>query len=233
MMQLIGHRGARGLAPENTISAFEKARELGCNFIEFDVMLSSDGIPFIFHDENIKRTTNGRGLTAEYLQSLDAGRWFSKKFKGEKIPTLNEAIQWLNTTNIRANIEIKPYPGTTDETTIALLTHLNRYWPADKELPLISSFSLEALTLTRSISPEIPIGFLMHKWQDNWQKIAKDLNCYSIHLNYKIAKSARIEAIKQEGYMVYIYTINSKRKAKKLFSLGVDAIFSDYPDLLV
>ena len=177
MMQLIGHRGARGLAPENTISAFEKARELGCNFIEFDVMLSSDGIPFIFHDENIKRTTNGRGkfglLTAEYLQSLDAGRWFSKKFKGEKIPTLNEAIQWLNTTNIRANIEIKPYPGTTDETTIALLTHLNRYWPADKELPLISSFSLEALTLTRSISPEIPIGFLMHKWQDNWQKIVK------------------------------------------------------------
>jgi len=237
MMQLIGHRGASGYAPENTIVAFEKAREKGCNFIEFDVMLSSDGIPFIFHDESIKRTTNGRGkfglLPSDYLQTLDAGRWYSRKFKGEKIPTLAEAIEWLNNNNMHANIEIKPYPGTTDETTIALLTQINRYWPSEKNLPLISSFELNALTLTRSLSPEIPIGFLMHKWQENWLQIAKDLNCYSIHLNCKIAKPSRIEAIIQEGYKVYVYTINSKRKAKKLSALGVEAIFSDYPDLLL
>ena len=96
MERIIGHRGAAGYAPENTLAAFEKARVLGCHFIEFDVMLSADGEAFIFHDENIKRTTNGRGefglLTAEYLRSLDAGHWYAKKFRGEKILSFQDAI---------------------------------------------------------------------------------------------------------------------------------------------
>ena len=236
MERIIGHRGAAGYAPENTLAAFEKARVLGCHFIEFDVMLSADGEAFIFHDENIKRTTNGRGefglLTAEYLRSLDAGHWYAKKFRGEKILSFQDAIAWLNQSGLHANIEIKPYPGQTEATTIAVLTHINRYWPQDKKLPLVSSFDIDALTLCHSISPEIPRGLLLDKWQDNWQKLAKDLQCFSVHLSRRAATKARVLAIKEQGYLVYVYTVNWRYRANKLFNWGVDAVFSDYPDLL-
>jgi glycerophosphoryl diester phosphodiesterase len=236
MERIIGHRGASGYAPENTLAAFEKALELGCHFIEFDVMLSADGEPFIFHDDNLKRTTNGRGefglVTAEYLRTLDAGRWYSKKFRDEKLLSLHDALEWLAASGVHANIEIKPYPGKTEETTIAVLTHVNRYWPQDKTLPLISSFDHDALYLCQSIAPDIPLGLLLDKWQDNWLEIAKDLDCFSVHLSRRAATAARILAIKEKGYMVYVYTVNRKRQALKLFDWGVDAVFSDYPDLL-
>ena len=236
MERIIGHRGAAAYAPENTLAAFDKARELGCHLIEFDVMLSADGEAFVFHDENLKRTTNGRGeiglVTAEYVRSLDAGRWYSKQFRGEKIPTLREVIEWLTVSKVQANIEIKPYPGFTEQTTIAVLTHINRYWPQDKELPVVSSFDLDALTLCRSLAPEIRLGLLLDKWQDNWLKIASDLHCFSVHLSRRAATEKRVMAIKQQGYVVCVYTVNRKRQATKLFDWGVDAVFSDYPDLL-
>ncbi len=236
MERLIGHRGASAYAPENTMAAFSKAYELGCRFIEFDVMLSADGEPFVFHDDRLKRTTNGRGeiglVTAEYLRSLDAGGWYSKKFRGEKIPLLKETLVWLNTTGMQANIEIKPYPGTTEQTAIAVLTHVNCNWPSDKPLPLVSSFDHRALTLCRSISPELPLGLLLDKWDKNWLQKARDLQCFSVHLSRRIATAKHVLEIKEHGYQVYVYTVNRKRKAAKLFSYGVDAVFSDYPDLL-
>ena len=236
MERIIGHRGAAGYAPENTLAAFEKARAVGCQFIEFDVMLSADGEAFIFHDENIKRTTSGRGefglLTADYLRTLDAGRWYAKKFQGEKIVSLQDAIAWLTDSGLHANIEIKPYPKQTEQTTIAVLTHINRYWPQDKKLPLVSSFDLDALRLSHSIAPEIPRGLLLDKWQDNWQVLAHDLQCVSVHLSRRATTKARVMAIKAEGYLVYVYTVNWRRTAKKLLGFGVDAVFSDYPDLL-
>ena len=111
--KLIGHRGACAYAPENPIASFNKAQSLGCRFIEFDVMCSQDGEPFVFHDETLKRTSNGKGdlglSSADYIQSLDAGSWFSKTFAGEKIPHFKEVLQWLIGNNMQANIEIKPY----------------------------------------------------------------------------------------------------------------------------
>lgn len=233
---IIGHRGASAYAPENTRAAFEKALSLGCNFIEFDVMLSVDDEAFIFHDDNLKRTSNGRGeiglVSAEYLRSLDVGSWYSRKFRGEKILSLQEAIEWLNQSSMHANIEIKPYAGKTEQTTIAVLTHIHRYWAHEKKLPLVSSFDQDALILCRSIAPEIPLGLLLDKWQDNWLQIASDLECFSVHLSRKITTMERVLAIKEAGYAVYVYTVNRKRQAKKLFDWGVDAVFSDYPDLL-
>ena len=135
MSQVIGHRGAAAYAPENTLAAFQKAYDLGCRFIEFDVMLSADGEPFIIHDD---------ALSSAYLNSLDAGAWYSKAFLGEKIPTLHDAIQWLNSTDVHANIEIKPYPGQSEETTQVVMQHIQTYWSSDKKAPLVSRFDLEA-----------------------------------------------------------------------------------------
>ena len=234
--KIIGHRGAAAYAPENTFAAFNKALSLGCRHIEFDVMLSADGEPFVIHDESLKRTTNGRGevglVNAEYLESLDAGKWFSRRFCGEKIPHLSEVLKWLNFSNVNANIEIKPYPGTAQQTTVAVLSCINRYWSREQDLPLISSFNLDALQWCRDLAPEMPLGLLLHEWDKNWLNRAQELSCYSINLNRKIIKKERIQAIKAKGYVVLAYSINRKRQARKLLEMGVDALFSDYPDLL-
>lgn len=233
---VIGHRGAAAYAPENTLVSFDKALTMGCNVIEFDVMLSQDGEPFVIHDDVLKRTTNGKGdvgkVSAAYLQSLDAGKWFSKRFKGEKLPHFRDVINWLIFSNTQANVEIKPYPGTVEETAVAVLSHINQYWPVTKPLPLVSSFEIKALKLCRSLSPELPIGLLLDNWQENWQQLASELQCYSIHLNRRAINAERVKMIKEAGYKVFVYTVNRKRLAKKLLDWGVDAVFSDYPDLL-
>lgn len=235
--RVIGHRGASAYAPENTLAAFDRALALGCRYIEFDVMLSADGEPFVFHDESLRRTTNGQGeiglVSAEYLQSLDAGKWFSKQFAGEKIPHFRDVLKWLTFTDSSANIEIKPYPGKAEETTVAVLSHISRYWPQAKPLPLLSSFDHTALTFCRSLSPEMPIGLLLDEWDKNWLAKAKDLQCYSVHINRRVLTAARSQEIKKAGFKLFVYTVNRKRQANKLFDWGVDAVFSDYPDLLL
>lgn len=234
--QVIGHRGASAYAPENTLAAFDKALSLGCNFIEFDVMLSADGEPFVFHDDSLKRTTNGKGdiglVDAAYLQTLDAGKWFSRQFSGEKIPHFCDILNWLTFADINANIEIKPYKGTARQTTIAVLAHLNRHWPEAKPLPLVSSFDHEALDLCRELAPEMPLGILFDVWDKEWLSKARDLQCFSVHINRRELNGARVKEIKDAGYKLFVYTVNSKRQATKLLKWGVDAVFSDYPDLM-
>lgn len=235
--KIIGHRGASAYAPENTIASFDKALALGCRFLEFDVMCSADGEPFVIHDDSLKRTTNGRGdiglVDSNYLQTLDAGSWFSRQFKGEPIPHFKDVLQWLSVSDVQANIEIKPYSGAEEQTAVAVMSHINRYWPHEKNLPLVSSFSWDALVLCRSLAPEMPLGLLLHIWDEQWLQKAKQLDCYSIHFNRRVLTKERVKEIKAEGYVLCAYTVNRKRLANKLFDWGVDAVFSDYPDLLV
>lgn len=234
--KIIGHRGACGYAPENTIASFDKALSLGCKLVEFDVMCSEDGEPFVIHDDNLKRTTNGQGevgqVQSSYLQTLDAGSWYSRKFKGISLPHFKEVLDWLSFSNMQANIEIKPYPGAVEQTTVSVLSHLHRYWPQGKDLPLVSSFEWEALLMCQGIAPEMPLGFLLHEWDEDWLEKAKQLGCYSLHFNRKILTADRVKEVKDQGYKVCAYTVNRKRVANKLLGWGVDAIFSDYPDLL-
>jgi glycerophosphoryl diester phosphodiesterase len=236
MNQIIAHRGACAYAPENTLVAFQKAVDMGIRFVEFDVMLSADGYPFIFHDDTLMRTTNGRGdfgkVSAEYIQSLDAGCWFSKRYHHEKVPSFSTMLEWLISNSVQANIEIKPFPGTSEQTTMVVLTYLNRHWPADMPLPLVSCFDRSVLTLCRQLSPEMPLGLLMDDWQPDWLLMAQSLDCKSVHMNHSIVTRARVQEIKAQGYLIYVYTVNYQRLARRLLGWGVDAIFSDYPDIL-
>jgi glycerophosphoryl diester phosphodiesterase len=234
--KIIGHRGACGYAPENTFASFKKALSFQCHYIEFDVMLSADGIPFVFHDVKLKRTTNGKGevgqVSADYLESLDAGRWYGRQFADEKIPQFSAMLEWLLEFKVSANIEIKPYPGTSKETAVAVISHINRIWPSSVELPLISSFDLQVLRVCQALSPEAPLGILLHHWDPQWKQMAKEIRCVSFHFNSRILTQARVQEIKEAGYKVLAYTVNRKRLANKLFQWGVDAVFSDYPNLL-
>ncbi|HCA88748.1 MAG: glycerophosphoryl diester phosphodiesterase [Legionellaceae bacterium] len=234
--QLIAHRGAAGYAPENTLASFNEALARGASFIEFDVMLSADNEAFVFHDENLKRTTNGRGefghVDAAYIKTLDAGKWFARRFKGEPVLTLIQALEWLAYTDINANIEIKPYPGMEQATLIKTLTLVHRHWPATKQLPLISSFHHELLALCHSISPDMPLGLLLDTWDENGLKVLTQLPCYSLHMNYRALTKKRVELIKQSNIKLFAYTVNRRRLARRLLDWGVDALFSDYPDLI-
>ncbi len=113
--KVIGHRGAAAYAPENTIASFDKALSLGAQAIEFDVMCSADGEPFIIHDDSLKRTTNGKGqvglVEANYLHELDAGSWFSKAYKGEPLPHFKDALKWLSFPEFKLILKLNPTPA--------------------------------------------------------------------------------------------------------------------------
>ena len=107
----IAHRGACRLAPENTLSAFVKAAQLGVKWVELDVMQAACGEVVVFHDETLERTTGAKGKVSDYpytyLQTLDAGSWFNPRFSGEHIPTLVEVMEFLSSMHMNANIELK------------------------------------------------------------------------------------------------------------------------------
>ena len=113
-MEIAAHRGVSSLAPENTLSAFQKAAAMGCEWIEFDVQLTQDGSPVVIHDKTVERCTNGVGIVSEMtlkeLKLLDAGSWFSKEFCNETIPTLEEVLSLAKKYNMSVNIELKTYP---------------------------------------------------------------------------------------------------------------------------
>ena len=147
--RVIGHRGAAGHAPENTLVSLEKAAALGVRWVEFDTKLSADGVPVVFHDDKLERTTDGRGPVAEMplaeLLALDAGTWFGDGFAGEPVPTLGQAMATLTRLGLGANVEIKASPGREAETGDTVGVVLKSDWPETLPAPLISSFDAETL----------------------------------------------------------------------------------------
>lgn len=231
---VIGHRGACAYAPENTLASFLKAKQLGVNWVEFDVMLTRDEQVVVIHDETIDRTTNAKGevsaLDWSYLQTLDAGSWFNKKFSGEKILLLSEVIAFLNQHQLNANIEIKESIGREAITVKKVMQVIHQCWQEKAPPPLISSFSLAVLEAVRVNSSTAQLGFLMREWLPDWENICDRLACISVNINEKILTSDRVEKIRSTDRAVLSYTVNNRDRAKELFSWGVDAVFSDCPD---
>ena len=144
--RVIGHRGACGYAPENTLASMAKAHALGVEWVEFDVMLAACGTPIVIHHETLHRTTNGKGNVAkipyQHIALLDAGAWFGKEFAGQRIPTFSELLQYVSQLKLNVNVEIKPTAGKEIATAEAVINLLKQYWPCDISPPLVSSFSI-------------------------------------------------------------------------------------------
>ncbi len=232
--RVIGHRGACGYAPENTMASFIKAAQLNLKWVEFDVMQSSDGIPVIFHDDDLDRTTNARGLLCSqpyaYLQSLDAGKWFNTAFSGERIPSLMTVIAFLQEAHIAANIEIKTLSQHEENLVKHVIREMQPYLQKANDNYLFSSFSFEALRLLRRYAPNCQLGMLLHDWEKNWREISDELQCVSINVNERIMTETMAREIKEQGKWLLCYTVNDPARAQELFSWGVDAVFSDVPD---
>jgi glycerophosphoryl diester phosphodiesterase len=243
--KLIAHRGAKSYAPENTLSAFMLAKEKGASWIEFDVQMSADEQLFILHDDDLRRTTDGKGLAREYilaeLKTLDAGSWFSPKFSNEKLPSLEEALNCLKNIGLSANLEIKAcgdleYDRRLAEKTCELLKALPKDFPVKI---LVSSFSFEVLEIVREKLPDWPLAMLLDvtKWKHflkhfpEIKALYQRLNCCSLNINQDILNKDRVRDL-DFAEQIAAYTVNKPERAHALFAWGVNAIFSDQADLL-
>ncbi len=232
--KIIGHRGAKAHAPENTLVSFAMAQQAGARWVETDVKESADGVLLLMHDDEIDRTSNGQGkvstLSWEQLLSCDAGAWFSPKFKGEKIPSLDEAVTLFKKIGLGVNLEIKPCPGKTHSTSTLIAHFIKDKWPKDVPAPLVSSFDQQALEVVREILPKCNIGLLFENFlPTNWLETARTLDAYSVHVDNDFVTREIIEEIKNAGYFVLVYTVNCQKRAEELFSWGVSSIFTDDP----
>lgn len=227
---LIAHRGASSLAPENTLAAFKKAYELGARWLEFDVMLTADKVPVVIHDDTLDKTTTATGAVCDYpysyIKTLDAGTWFNPAFSKERIPTLSQVIAFLREHPMQVNVELKSQEGFEEEVAVEVLKLINKEWK-DIPPPLISSFSMQVLHHVRYHSKEALLGILIHDWFAEWEEIAERLNCITVDINYKLLDNQQVHRIKSLNKDILTYTVNDPVRAKALFDMGVDAIFTD------
>lgn len=234
---VIGHRGASAYAPENTIASFTSAMLMGVKWVEFDVMLSSDGQSIVFHDDLLNRTTDGQGRVSEYpydyLYTLDAGRWFNARFSGERISLLRTVIDFLQNGNLSANIELKPAPGSEEQLVKCVIKEMKPFLTGANHKYLFSSFSMDTLYLLRQYAPECQLGILLHEWESGWQNICNKLKCVSVNVNHEIMLESDVREIKEMGNTCLCYTVNDPGRAKRLYNFGVDAVFSDVPDKII
>ncbi len=230
---IIAHRGASRQAPENTMAAFTRALELGAGGIELDVHLSADGHLVVTHDEQVDRTSDGKGLirdkTLQQLKDLDFGSWFSEHFKGEKIPTLEEVLDLVRDWNGLLNIEIKNgpvfYPGIEKAVSDAVA----QYKLANRTI--ISSFNHYSLVEIRKLNPEIKTAPLyMAGLYEPWQ-YARSLGACAIHpLFYNIVPEV-MKGCKLNGIMANPFTVDQPEYIKAMAAAGVDGIITNVPDI--
>lgn len=234
---IIGHRGAAGLAPENTIASLRRAKAEGATWVEFDVMLTAEGVPVLFHDETVNRTTNGKGALAdkslEETQLLDAGLWFSTEFQGERIPTFQNTINELKALGLGANVEIKPTPGLGRETAKATCTIISSNWPDSLPPPVISSFDAAAMATARDMLPEIERAMLFGRLPENWLAKVEELDCKAVHLSTKYVTRKDVDTLTEKGLPVRIYTVNDLARGHELREMGVASVFTDRPDIFL
>jgi len=233
---VIGHRGARAHAPENTLASFRHAADIGCRMVEFDVRLSADSVPVVFHDDSLSRTTDAAGpvrtRTLAELKALDAGAWFGPNFAGERIPTLVETLRLCAARNMAVNIEIKPDLGAEEETARLAMLAARSGWPLGPPPPLVSSFSPEALAAAAKVVPSWPRGLLYGSLPPDWREAARALGCVSIHADVRTLSDAEVWKVREGGFRILAYTVNDPNQAAYLRRAGVDAVFTDAPDLI-
>lgn len=233
---VIGHRGACGHAPENTLASIHKAAALGVRWVEFDTKLSRDGHVILFHDDKLKRTTGAPGAVADWdladLQALDAGGWYASAFKGEPVPTLRQAMAVLAGHGLGANVEIKASPGREDETGRMVAGLLRDEWPAGLPVPLISSFDPVTLAAARDAAPDIPRALLVFRIPRDWRRRMEDAGCTALHCRHRELTPGKARAVVDAGFPLRCFTVNEPQRAETLYGWGVQAVISDHPDRL-
>jgi len=231
------HRGASHDAPENTLAAFRLALEMGADGFELDVMLSADGHLVVIHDDTVDRTTDGSGpvrqKTLAALKALDAGARFGARFAGERIPTLQEALDLVARSRAFVNVEIKTESLRGDGLEEKLVALIHRYGLGERLL--ISSFNPFALWRMRRLAPDLPLALLYAEDQcvylrDRWFAFLS--HPAALNPSFRMATQEHVRWAKSKGYRLYVWTVDEESEMRRLIALGVDGIITNKPDLL-
>jgi glycerophosphoryl diester phosphodiesterase len=217
-MLKIGHRGAKGYEPENTLIAFLKGIDLKVDGIELDVHLSLDGEIMVIHDETIDRTTNGKGFVNQFTSS---------ELRKYGIPTLTEVFNLANQKCL-INIELKGI-GTAKPVVDLIANYISeKNWNYTDFL--VSSFDWKMLEEVQLLNPKIQIGVLTEESIEEAFAFAKKIKAFSIHPDYRLLTKENVALMQENGFEIYTWTVNSKEDIQKIKSFNVNGMISDFPD---
>jgi glycerophosphoryl diester phosphodiesterase len=240
---VISHRGANKYAPQNTMPAFLKSLEIGCDGFETDVHLTADGYIVICHNYTVDETSNGMGnvsdMTLERLRELDFGSYFSEKFAGTQLPVLEEFLDCCKDEQVKVmNIEIKE-PKNGDKTiadkTIEAVKAAGLF---DKLL--ISSFDPQIIIRCKEVDPACKTGFLYspdrkityEKMLLKYVDYAKEIGADYLHPHYSLVTANYVRELHKNGIGVNPWTVDDADTARKLLNYGVDGIITNCPDVM-
>jgi len=258
----IAHRGARSLAPENTISAARKALEVGADGWELDVQMSRDKKMVVIHDENLVRTSNVkeifphrepwlvRDFTLKELQELDFGSWFNetdpfgqiaagnvskeeqRSFAGVKILSLEEALEFTKKSKWKVNIEIKSFPFETDNFELVEKVVDQINQFKMEKMVMVSSFNHAYIKRVKKLNPRITTGALVDKPLNNPANYLKEIEADVYDVSVSAISLDEIELLQSKGFSVIIWTVNDEKTMKDLIKVGVDGVITDFPQKL-
>jgi glycerophosphoryl diester phosphodiesterase len=257
----IAHRGARSLAPENTLAAADVALKAGADMWELDVNLARDGQPVVLHDQFLARTSNAarifpgrqpwrvRDFSLEEIQTLDFGTWFvhsdpfgqirsgavSKElvesYPGQAAPTLLKALEFTKAHNWLVNLEIKDQQDKQGDSGIA--AKVTRM-VQDVEMSgqvLISSFNHQYLKQVHALAPQVALGALVDRILPDPLTLLEDIGAQAVHARWNTLSAGRIKALSQKGIKVLVWTVNQPAQMQAYSQAGAAGIITDFPQL--
>ena len=232
---IFAHRGASAHAPENTLAAFELAIEQGADGIELDVKLSADGKVVVIHDPTVDRTTGAHGrvkdLPLAELRAMDAGSSFSVKFQNERIPTLEEVFETVGKRTF-INVELTNYNSPRDHLVESVCALVKKF--GMQKRVLFSSFLSSNLSHARRYLPGVPTGLLaldgvLGLWPRSFGFAFGRYD--ALHPNIKNVTQQQIYFVHRLKRRIHVWTVNDAADLQRLFKWGVDAVFTDDPQL--
>lgn len=228
---IFAHRGASKLAPENTMQAFQLAYKIGADGIETDVQLTKDQVPILIHDESLHRTTDGTGLLKDYtyddLKHLDAGSWFSSKFEGASLVTLEEFLTWIEDKPLKMNIELKN--NIVDYKHIEALVYEQIKQFNLQNRTIISSFNQNSVKRFSKLSDDIETALLLSKRVRNPISYVKESEANALHAKHTLLSKRLVEECNSNQFPIRIYTVNRPSRIMRCYKLDCDGIFTDVP----
>lgn len=232
---IYAHRGASGSAPENTMGAFREALKMGSHGIECDVQMTKDGKLIVCHDELLDRTTDGKGFikdkTLEQIMALDAGSWFGEEYAGQRIPLLDELLEFIKHSGMYLNLELKTgvvqYNGIEEK----VVDMVKSYGLLDKTI--FSSFNHYSIYEIKNKYPEAFTGALyMEGLYQPW-KYLESMKCDCAHIFYMAAHPIITEGLLQNGYTINAFTVDDLNTAAMLVKAGIEGIITNHPERMI
>jgi len=229
--RLMAHRAGGTVAPENTLAGIRMGASLGFRAVEIDVRFSRDDVPVLQHDAAIDRNTNGKGLLAEKdwveLAGVDAGIWRGEAYRGEPMARLADAAALLKALHVVPHVEIKRVRGREREIGGRVADEVALHWQGAAEVPLLISFSAEALEGARDRQPGLQRGFIAESPWDEDIGVLERLDAASLHLEHPLITPELANVLHERGRRLVAWTVNDVVRAEALLAMGVDGIVTD------